>query len=368
MKREWKRKSSAIRNVAFVLLAAALLLLATACGTQKTNEGGATNNAAAGNASNAAAGNNAPGNGATADNAAAGNEAAADNGTAAGNEVAAAGPQATTYPLTVKDVTGTELTFAAAPQRIVTLVPSETEIVYALGAGDAVAAVDNFSNYPKEAADKPKIGDMNADIEKIVSLKPDLILASYSMSSAVVDKLRALKLPVYASDPKTYDAVIEKVKQIGAVLDKANEAAAVAEHMEQVRTQVADTVKDAQKPNVYLEFSPGWTVGKGEFLDELITLAGGTNIATEPNWYEIDPEAVVKANPDEIIYASMTVKEGEKNPILAAIESRPGWNAIKAIKNKQVFEVDQDPLTRVGPRLADGLLEVAKKLHPDLFH
>ncbi|MBM7564703.1 ABC transporter substrate-binding protein [Paenibacillus sacheonensis] len=350
-----RKKSSFAWKSIFAMMIVAILLAASACGAKKANdndEAGAAANTPASNAADAPdASNNAEANGnGTANSGAAGNAA-----------------QATVYPLTVKDVTGTELTFNAAPERIVTLVPSETEIVYALGAGESVVAVDNYSNYPGEAADKPKIGDMNADIEKIVSLKPDLVLASYTMSQAVVDKLRSLKLPVYATDPKTYDAVMDKVKQIGAILDKTKESDAVAGHMEEVRKQVVDAVKDAPKPNVYLEFAPGWTVGKGEFLDELITLAGGTNVATGTGWYEIDPEAVVKANPDDIVYASMTVNEGEKNPILAAIESRPGWNVMNAIKNKKVFEVDQDPLTRVGPRLAEGLLEIAAKLHPDLF-
>jgi iron complex transport system substrate-binding protein len=150
-------------------------------------------------------------------------------------------------------------------------------------------------------------------------------------------------------------------------MNKTEKAAEVAKHMQDVRKQVTDAVKDAPKPKVYLEFSPGWTVGKGEFLDEVITLAGGTNIADKTGWYQIDPELVVKANPDIIVYASMTVKQGEKNPILAEIEKRPGWETINAIKNKKLFEVDQDPLVRVSPRLADGLLEVAKKLHPDLI-
>ncbi|WP_219836745.1 ABC transporter substrate-binding protein [Paenibacillus sp. R14(2021)] len=346
------KKKSAYMKLVLSMMIAALLLLTAACGTAKNTADDASGSA------------NTPANTAAANNSASGAE---NTGTAASDNAGTPAAQATTtYPLTVKDATNTELTFQAAPQHIVTLVPSETEIVYAIGAGDSIVAVDDYSNYPKEAADKPKIGGMEADIEKIVSLKPDLILATYSMSKAVVDKLRALKLPVYATDPKTYDAVVEKVKQIGIILNKSEQAAAVADHMNEVRTQVAEAVKDAPKPKVYLEFSPGWTVGKGEFLDELLTIAGGTNIAEKPGWYEIDPEAVVKANPGSIIYASMTVKEGEKNPILAAIESRPGWNTINAMKNKQIFEVDQDPLTRVGPRLADGLLEVAKKLHPDL--
>ncbi|SFS75656.1 ABC transporter substrate-binding protein [Paenibacillus sp. BC26] len=336
-----KSKLMPLTKIVLTLTMAALLMLTAACGS-------------GGNKANQAAENE-------------GNTANTSEQAAANANNSAQQQQHSVYPLKLKDVTGTELTFQSAPARIVSLLPSETEIVYAVEAGASLVAVDNYSNYPKEAESLPKIGDMDADIEKIVSLKPDLVLASYTMGSAVVDKLRSLQIPVFATDPKTYDAVMEKVKQIGEILDKNEQAAAVTAHMEQVREQVVNAVKDAPKRNVYLEFAPGWTVGKGEFLDELITLAGGVNIASEQGWYEINPESVVKSNPDQIIYASMTLAEGEKNPILTGIETRPGWATINAIKNKQVFEVDQDPLTRVGPRLADGLLEVAKKLHPDLF-
>ncbi|MFC5648511.1 ABC transporter substrate-binding protein [Paenibacillus solisilvae] len=335
-------------KLTMMVLLAAMLLMTAACGSKNNNS--ANNNGGTVENTGTAAGNTAP----------------ADETPAAVNDTANA-EKATVYPLTVKDATGTDLTFAEAPQKIVTLLPSETEAVYAVGAGEQVVGVDDYSNYPEAAAAKEKIGGMEANIEKIVSLKPDLVLASSSMSKPVVDKLRALKLTVYASDPKTYDAVIDKITQIGVILDHAKEAAEVTKHMQDVRQQVTDAVKEAPKPNVYLEFSPGWTVGKGEFLDELLTIAGGNNISTKSGWYEIDPEAVLKANPDTIIYASMTVKEGEKNPILAAIETRPGWNTTKAMTNKQLFEVNQDPLVRVGPRLAEGLLEVAKKLHPDLI-
>ncbi|CAH1197712.1 Vitamin B12-binding protein [Paenibacillus plantiphilus] len=275
-------------------------------------------------------------------------------------------PTGTVYPLKLTDATGTELAFEQAPQRIVTLVPSETEIVYAIGAGDAVVGVDDYSNYPEDAAAKTRIGGMEANIEAIVGLKPDLVLASSTMNAPVIAKLRELKLNVYATDPKSYDAVIEKIKQVGVIMNKSEQADEVAKHMQDVRAEVTEAIKDAPKPKVYLEFSPGYTVGKGEFLDELLTIAGGINIADQPSWYQIDPEQVIKTNPDVIIYASMIVNEGEANPILTEIESRPGWDTINARKNNKLFEVAQDPLVRVGPRLADGLLEVAKKLHPDL--
>ncbi|MFF2089120.1 ABC transporter substrate-binding protein [Paenibacillus sp. NPDC058174] len=295
-----------------------------------------------------------------------------DNGngnTGAGNGGAAveqgeSGSAASEYPLKIKDDTGTELTFEHAPSKVVTLVPSETEIMYALGGADLVAGVDQYSNYPEEAAAKPKVGDMTTNIEAVVALTPDLVLASSSMNTDAVAKLRELGIPVFASDPLTYDATIEKIEKVGHIVNKNEEAAKVASHMRETKQQVVDAVKGADKKKVYLEFSVGWTVGSGTFLDELLTLAGGTNIAaSQPSWYEVNAEEVVKQNPQIIIFPAL--KE-EPNPIKAAIEGRPGWDTIDALKNKQLFAVTEDPLVRVGPRLADGLLEMAKAIHPDL--
>ncbi|HTG69149.1 MAG TPA: ABC transporter substrate-binding protein [Candidatus Udaeobacter sp.] len=288
---------------------------------------------------------------------------AANSEQAAANEPAPS-EQATVYPLTLKDDTGTEMTFAQEPTKVVTLVPSETEAIYAIGSGEQVVGVDEYSNYPEEAASKPKVGDMTTNIEAVAALDPDLVLASSSMNTEAITKLRKLKIPVYATDPLTYEAVIAKIENLGHIMNKQSEAAEIAEHMRMVKQQVTDAVKDAEKKNVYLEFSPGWTVGSGTFLDELLTLAGGKNIAAaKPGWYEVSAEEVVTQNPELIIYPDL--KE-DPNPIVAGIESRPGWNVIDAVKNKQMFAVTEDPLVRVGPRLADGLLELAKVIHPDL--
>lgn len=270
----------------------------------------------------------------------------------------------TAYPLTVKDDSGTEMTFEQAPAKVVTLVPSETEAIFAIGSGEQVVGVDENSNYPEEAASKAKVGDMTTNIEAVAALNPDLVLASVTMNTDAIAKLRELNIPVYASEPKTYDAVIAKIEVLGDIMNKNAEAAEVAEHMRAVRQQVTDAVKDAEKKKVYLEFSPGWTVGSGTFLDELITMAGGTNIsASKPDWYEVSAEEVVSQNPQIIIYPDFGE---EPSPIVAGIESRPGWDVIDAVKNKQMFAVTNDPLVRVGPRLADGLLELAKVIHPDL--
>ncbi|RIX51705.1 ABC transporter substrate-binding protein [Paenibacillus nanensis] len=274
-------------------------------------------------------------------------------------------PGETVYPITVTDATGTELTLEKAPTAIVTLVPSETETIFAIGAGKSVVGVDEWSNYPEEAAAVAKIGDMTTNIESVVALNPDLILASSSMNADAIAKLRELNLNVYATNPKTYDEVVAKIEEVGKMVNKQAEAAEVANRMRDVKEQVVSAVKDAEKKKVYLEFSPGYTVGSGEFLDEIVTLAGGINIAaSQPGWFEVNAEEVITQNPEIIIYPDFGE---EKSSIVAGIEARPGWDAVDAVKNNRLVEVSNDPLVRVGPRLADGLLEVAKAIHPELI-
>lgn len=269
------------------------------------------------------------------------------------------------YPLTVTDATGTQITFEQAPQSIVTLVPSETETIFAIGAGHLVVGVDEHSNYPEEAASIAKVGDMATNIEAVAALNPDLVLASSSMNGDAVAKLRELNLNVYATAPKTYDEVIAKIVEIGKIVNMPAEASEVADRMRQVKQQVEDTVKDAEKRKVYLEFSEGWTVGSGEFMDELLTIAGGINVAGgQSGWFEVNAEEIVQQNPQVIIYPDYGE---EKSSIVAAIEKRPGWETIDAVKNGRLVKVTNDPLVRVGPRLADGLLEMAKAVHPELF-
>jgi iron complex transport system substrate-binding protein len=130
------------------------------------------------------------------------------------------------------------------------------------------------------------------------------------------------------------------------------------------RKMVEDALKNATKKKVYLEFDPGWTVGDGEFLSELITLSGGVNVASGTNsYFKIDPEAIIKANPDVILYSDISYGEETNYNIIV---KRSGWDQINAIKNKQVIALKTDPLVRVGPRITKGLIDMAKAVHPDL--
>jgi len=274
-----------------------------------------------------------------------------------------AAPAATVYPLTVKDATGTDVVLNAEPKRIVTLAPSETETAFAVGAGERVMGVDQFSDYPKEAAQKAKIGDINTNVEAVLALKPDLVLAHNGLQPDVIKKLRELKVTVYAGDPKTLDQVIGHVEIIGKLLNEQVKAAQVADKMKADRDRIVAAVKDAPKKKVYLEFSPGWSVGKGEFLDELLTLAGGTNVAgDQKGWFEINAESIIKSNPQVILYGTDAMTG---NTIYDAIMKRPGFSALAAVKSKDIHPVDSSLVTRTGPRLTDGLVEIAKAVHPD---
>jgi len=280
-----------------------------------------------------------------------------------GEHAAADAGKETVYPLTVTDKTGFEITLERAPERVVMLGPSDTEIVFAIGAGSLAVGADEYSNYPPEAAELPRVGDMNTNIEAVASLNPDLVLGSASMNAAAVDALRQLGITVYASDPQTLEETIAHIEQVGVLLNHQAGAEAVAAEMRAAIQYVADKVKDAEPLSVYLEFSPGWTVGSGTFLDELVKLAGGVNIsADQSGWFEVDSEAVIQRNPEVIIYPEI-----EGVDILGEILSRPGWDQIEAVKNDRVHAVTNDPLVRVGPRLTDGLKEIAAAIHPDLF-
>ncbi|MDF2661225.1 MAG: yvrC [Paenibacillus sp.] len=290
-------------------------------------------------------------------------EPAPATGGSAATGAEAAGKK-TVYPLTIKDDSGKEFTFAKAPERIVSLSPTETEVLFALGLGSKIAGVSNLDDYPEEAKSKPKMGDLQGNPEAIIAANPDIVFAGLSLNKNSVAKLNELKLNLFQTNPKTIDAAIERVLLFGQITDTQAQAEKVAEQMKKEKQQVADALKglkEDQKKKVYIEFSPGWTVGKGEFMDDLITLAGGVNVASDlQGWKQISEEKIIQSNPDVILFAK-GVPDLEKT-----IRSRGGWDKINAIKNSKVIGLDDSLLARPGPRITKALADVAKAIYPDL--
>lgn len=277
----------------------------------------------------------------------------------------------TTYPLTVKDATGEEFTFDKAPERIVSVSPAETESLFALGLDKQIVGVSDYDDYPEAVNTKAKMGSITKPNEEaVIAANADIVFTGISMKKESVEKLRGLGIKIFKVEPKTLDDVMKSIELYGQITDRQAEAKQVVDKMKAERDQVVEAVKDVaadQKKKVYIEFSPGWTVGKGEFMDELITLAGGVNVASDiVGWKEISEEKIIHANPDVILYANGIVDFESKKPLEDIIRGRSGWDKINAVMNKQVIGLDQNTLSRPGPRLTEGLLSMAKAIYPDL--
>lgn len=253
------------------------------------------------------------------------------------------------------------------PARYISLAPSTTEILFALGLDEEIAGVSLFCNYPEEAKSKEKVGTFSQpNIEKILALKPDIIFCTGLEQAPVIRELRQLNLKVYVSDPSNIEELFNSIREIGKITDKKNEAEILIKSMEQDIEEINSKVKlipQKNRPKVFVEIwhEPLITAGKNSFIDELITLAGGINIShdTKRPYSYFSPEQAIRRNPDCIILAYMS----EEKP-LKIIQERIGWKEISAVKNNRIYnDINPDLLLRPGPRLSQGLEELYQRLH-----
>lgn len=275
---------------------------------------------------------------------------------------------ATDYPLTATDDLGREVTLAAAPQRVVTLVPSLTESVCAIDACDLLVGVDEHSNHPASAiADLPRVGNgFQPNIEAIVALEPDLVLVEETTGAA--EQLAALGLTVYAGTPQSLEETFQALETLGWLLDREEAAAAEVARLRAELDEITALLAGAGTPSVYLELDPTpFSVGPGSYLGELITLAGGENIVTPDlgQFPQLAPEFIVAADPQVIILTDAPFGESAET-----VAARPGWASIRAVQAGRVAELtgeQVDALSRPGPRLAEALRILVGIIHPDLL-
>lgn len=278
----------------------------------------------------------------------------------------------TSYPLTITDESGTEVTIEAEPERIVSTSPSETEILFALGVGDKIVGVSDYDDYPAAALEKEKVGGVvDPNAEAIIALEPDLVITGISMNNDVADKLRSLDLVTYKNDADSLEDILSNILKIGEVVNAQAAAeelvAGMQADIDEVMAAVAD-VAEEDKQKVYLEFTPGWTVGSGEFLDELITIAGGINVAADvEGWAEVNEEKIIEENPDVIIYSKDAVDFETEQPLAELIQERSGWEDITAIKEGRLVGIDENIVSRIGPRVTDALQQFAAAIYPELY-
>ncbi len=255
------------------------------------------------------------------------------------------------------------------PVRVVTLAPSVTEVVFALGQDQRLKGVTQFSNYPPETGSLPRVGSyVHLDVEKIVSLRPDLCLAIKDGNPIdAIRRLEGLNIPVYAVDPRNLDAVMVMISDIGDLLDAVPEAEMIVKNMkERIETVRSMVSRIHKRPKVFFQIgvAPIVSVGTETFLHELINLAGGYNLTQGSVAYpRMTVEQVLAMAPDVVIITSMT--RGQSFEGVKAQWKR--WESIPAVKNNRIYLVDSDIVDRPSPRLVDGLEMLAHYINPELF-
>ncbi|MCX5701528.1 MAG: cobalamin-binding protein [Candidatus Omnitrophica bacterium] len=252
-------------------------------------------------------------------------------------------------------------------QRFISLSPAATEILFALGLGELIVGDTTFCNYPEQALAVPKVGTFSeANIEKVISLNPDIIFATGLEQAQTVRRLEQVGLKVFVSDPKNLAELMQSIIQIGRLTGKESEAEALVlalqGRIDIIKSKVERIPQD-KKPKVFIEIwhDPLMTAGSGSIVDELIALSGGVNIAndTQKPYSRFSAEVAIQRNPDVIILGYMT-KDNTKD----LVSNRFGWKNINAVRNKRVIsDINPDLILRPGPRIVDGLEEIHKRLY-----
>lgn len=294
---------------------------------------------------------------------------AAADPTATPTEAAATASVAATlpaFPLTVRDSSGASIVIEARPERIVSHSPAVTEILFAVGAGAQVAAVDEFSNYPQEAVALQQVRYSDPDPEQGVALEPDLIIFG-SRQQGSVEAFRALGLPVFlTAEAATIESVLDDIMLIGRISGHAAEAEVLVAEMRGRINAIATKVADVTEgPTVFYELTDGlYTVAPESFIGGMLTLLKARNIAAgaETAYPQLTAEVVVERNPEVILLA-----DGDFGVSIETLKERPGWAKIAAVESGRVVGVDPDISSRPGPRIVDALELFAKALYPDRF-
>ena len=276
------------------------------------------------------------------------------------------------FPVELTDGLGEKVKIEKEPERLVSLIPSNTEIAYALGLGDRVAGVSDFDNYPEETKEKEKIGGVEFNTEKIIALKPDLVLAHASTAASVKDGLRQIKESgidvLIVNDAQSFKEVYKSIAMIGRATGREDEADSIISDMKSSLEAIAEKAAAAtEEKTVFAEVEPEpaiYTTGKGTFMDEMLTLIHARNAAgNEEGWAKMSEESIIAMNPDVII----TTYGDYVKDAPAQVLKRKGWKSVSAVKNRHVYDVDPDLVTRSGPRLAEGVEELAKAVYPEIF-
>lgn len=268
-------------------------------------------------------------------------------------------------PRSFTDGLGRKVSIRADPKRIISLAPSVTEILFALGLGDRIAGVTSYCDFPEAAKAKEKIGDtLHPNLERIISLKPDLVvITTASQLEELARKLDQLAVPVYVTNPKTVRETVNSIRELGGATGTAERAAEIAAEMQRRIEAVEARVNGLPRPRVLyiLQNNPLITAGRNTFINDLIYLAGGQSISGQEttDYPQFSRESVVARAPEAVIIPS---SHGED--FVREEDLRRDFPSTPAVRSDRLIKVNADWIDRPGPRIVDGLEQLARGLHP----
>ena len=274
---------------------------------------------------------------------------------------------ASPFPAALTDFQNRSVTVPARPERLVSIGPSLTAFLFALGAGPRVVGVDDFSDEPAEAATREHVGGIKVNFEKVVALKPDLVF-SVKFSDGTIEKLQAASLNVLVVDPQSVFDVAKTATLLGKAVGADGEALAqsIQQRVDAVKTKTATV---ATRPRVYHEIDASdpakiFTVGPGSYINDLIDIAGGVNIAARAAsaYPQLSAEEILRSDPEIIVLAADAYSAKP-----ADVAARQGWSVIAAVKNGRIFSIEPNLINRPGPRVGEAAEAYAKLVHPELF-
>ncbi|WP_082332702.1 ABC transporter substrate-binding protein [Lysinibacillus contaminans] len=269
----------------------------------------------------------------------------------------------------VKDDRGVEVAFDAVPKTVVSLQPSNTEILFALGVGDKIVGATDYDTYPAEALEIERVSDsMVFNSERILELNPDVVIAYTIGEKDALKVLEDAGVKVFVIQSATsFEDVYGDIEQLATVMGVEDKGEQLNKEIKAKIADVQEKVKEVETPkNAYYEVSPSpsiYTVGGDTFQQEILDAANVINVFSDlPGWPQVSEENIIAKNPEVILVPSM----GDKG-VVEEVLGRNGWNTIQAVQNKQVFSLDQDTLSRPGPRIGEAVELVAKAVYPELF-
>jgi iron complex transport system substrate-binding protein len=270
------------------------------------------------------------------------------------------------YPLTVPAGEGDSVTFTRAPQRIVSLSPGATEVLFAIGAGGQIVGTDRFSDYPEAAKALPKLEYTNTNIEALVALRPDLVIAAGRQRNLVPVFEQAGLTVLPMEEPSSIAGVVNRIRMMGQITDHAGEAEELASSLEQRVAAVTEKITSVSTgPRIYHEVDPKpYAAAPNSFIGDVYTVLKAQNIVPKGDnpYPQISAESIISADP-EVIIVGHRLPEGAPGEV----KRRPGWSVVSAVKNDRIYGVEDNLISRPGPRVVDALEQLARQIYPDQF-